>query len=67
MYDPSERQMYPIDPELAKKFASGEGLTEREKVQRDWTRFEEGEVIQVKGVNMRVHEIGESRLVLKFK
>jgi hypothetical protein len=34
--------------------------------QRTWTRFQEGEELTVKGIKMRVHEIGESRMVLKF-
>jgi hypothetical protein len=68
MYDPQEKRMVPMSEELKAKFASGDdNLTPAERIQRDWTRFEEGEVIQVKGIAMRVHEIGESRLVLKFK
>lgn len=57
MYDPSEKIMRPVP----------EDETTLKPEQRKWTRFEEGEVIDVKGVNMIVHEIGESRLVLKFK
>ncbi len=33
---------------------------------RHWPRFSEGEVITIKGIAFRVHEIGETRLVLKF-
>lgn len=57
MYDPHERIMRPI-PEDETKMSSE---------QRNWTRFQEGELINVKGITMRVHEIGEARLVLKFK
>lgn len=57
MFDPSERIMKPIPEDESTLTPS----------QRDWTRFQEGETINVKGINMRVHEIGESRIVLKFK
>ena len=40
-------------------------LTETEKVQREWTRFSEGETVTLKGINFRISEIGESRLILK--
>ncbi len=66
MYDPSQNRIVPISDELAAKFADPEAqLTPRERTQREWTRFSEGETVNVKGVNFRVHEIGESRLVLK--
>lgn len=32
---------------------------------RAWARFTEGETVEMKGVRFRVHEIGESRIVLK--
>lgn len=32
---------------------------------RHWTRFQEGETLELKGILFRVHEIGESRIVLK--
>lgn len=57
MFDPSERIMRPIPEDESTLSAT----------QRNWTRFQEGEMVSVKGVSMRVHEIGESRLVLKFK
>lgn len=56
MYDPHERMMRPAP----------EDETKMTPEQRTWTRFHEGEMVSVKGVSMRVHEIGESRLVLKF-
>lgn len=57
MYDPNERVMRLVP----------EDETKLTPAQREWTRFEQGEIIHVKGIAMRVHEIGESRLVLKFK
>lgn len=57
MYDPNERIMRPVPEDETK-------LTPE---QRAWTRFQEGEPVSVKGVSMIVHEIGESRLVLKFR
>jgi hypothetical protein len=66
MYDPGANKFRPIPPELASKFAGPvEHLTPVERVQRDWTKFEEGEHISIKGVLFYVHEIGSSRLVLK--
>ena len=56
MFDPGERVMRPV-PEDESKLTSA---------QRTWTRFQEGEVLDIKGIKMRVHEIGESRMVLKF-
>lgn len=32
---------------------------------RNWTRFTEGEHVDLKGIIFRVHEVGESRIVLK--
>lgn len=57
MYDPHEKVMRPVPVDE----------TAMTPEQRTWTRFNEGEIISIKGINMRVHEIGESRLVLKFK
>jgi len=56
MFDPVERVMRPV-PEDESKLTSA---------QRTWTRFQEGEVLDIKGIKMRVHEIGESRMILKF-
>lgn len=68
MYNPDAKQFTPIPPELAAKFDGPvEHLTPAERVQRDWTRFQEGELISIKGVLFYVHEIGETRLVLKPK
>jgi hypothetical protein len=67
MHCPDSNTLQPISDELAKKFADPNAtLTPVERVQRDWTRFEEGEGIVIKGVLFRVHEIGESRMVLKL-
>jgi hypothetical protein len=57
MYDPDEKIMRPVP----------EDKTTMTAEQRNWTRFKEGEIVHVKGIPMRIHEIGESRLVLKFK
>ena len=35
--------------------------------QPKWRMFEMGETIEIKGIQFAVHEIGEQRLVLKFK
>jgi hypothetical protein len=67
MYDPNNNVMVPLSPELREKFANPDAvLTETEKVQRNWAQFHEGERISIKGVLFYVHEIGESRMVLKF-
>lgn len=66
MYSRYENKMVPISEELAAKFADPEAqLTPMEREQREWTRFAEGETVNVKGINFHVHEIGESRLILK--
>jgi hypothetical protein len=66
MYDPHERKFVPLPEEFQKRLDDPKAeLTPTEKIQRDWTRFSEGETVNVKGINFRVHEIGESRLVLK--
>lgn len=66
MYDPYNNRFEPISPELASKFADPSAtLTKLQTKQREWTRFSEGETIEVKGVKFRVAEIGERRLVLK--
>jgi len=56
MFDPGENVMRPVPEDEST-------LTPE---QRTWTRFQEGEVLDIKGIKMRVHEIGESRMVLKF-
>jgi hypothetical protein len=66
MYDTSNNKFVPISPELAKAFADPNAqLTETQKTQRQWTRFAEGETVEVKGIKFHVHEIGEKRLILK--
>jgi hypothetical protein len=68
MHDPVNNRLVAVTPALAGKFAGPESeLTPTERVQRDWTRFNEGELISIKGVMFYVHEIGESRMVLKLK
>jgi hypothetical protein len=57
MFDPQDRVMRPVP----------EDESTLKPEQRDWTRFQEGEMLIIKGIAMKVHEIGESRLVLKFK
>jgi hypothetical protein len=57
MFDPQDRVMRPVP----------EDESTLKPEQRDWTRFQEGETLIIKGIAMKVHEIGESRLVLKFK
>lgn len=32
---------------------------------RDWTKFTEGELVYLKSIAFYVHEVGESRLILK--
>jgi len=55
-----------IHPELAAKFADQSAiLTPQERKMREWTQFQEGEEVTLKGITFRVHEIGETRLVLK--
>jgi AMMECR1 domain-containing protein len=66
MYNPEGNRFEPIDPELLKKFNGDVAvLTPTEKVQRDWTRFQEGEKVDLKGISFKVDEVGESRIVLK--
>lgn len=57
MFDPNERIMRPVPQDETKMSYE----------QRNWTKFQEGETIHVKGIAMYVHEIGASRLILKFK
>jgi len=65
-YDPQQNKMVLFTREQVEKFYDPNAiLTPIEKVQREWTRFAEGETVTVKGVNFRIHEIGETRLVLK--
>lgn len=66
MHDPRENKFVHISPELAAKFADPLAqLSPIQKTQRNWTRFSEGETVEVKGMMFHVHEIGDSRLVLK--
>jgi hypothetical protein len=57
MFDPKEKVMVPVPKDEST-------LTPQ---QRTWLRFQEGEKVLVKGIAMRIHEVGESRIVLKFK
>jgi hypothetical protein len=44
-----------------------EELFRRRPEVRSWTSFDIGETVIVKGIPLKVHEVGESRLVLKFE
>lgn len=55
MHDPQENKFVPI-PENMKPD------DERHK----WTRIQIGELVEYKGIRFRVHEIGETRMVLKL-
>jgi hypothetical protein len=37
-----------------------------ERPLREWVRFDIGEVIEVKGIRFKVHDVSDQRLVLKF-
>jgi hypothetical protein len=52
MYDPDNNKFVPADSGTPSQ-------------QRDWTKFSEGDTVRIKDVLFRVHEVGESRLVLK--
>ena len=56
MYDPQQNKLVPVEESA---------IASLPHPQRDWTRFQEDELFVIKGVYFRVHEIGESRLVLK--
>lgn len=56
MYDPNENKFVPVEDE---------GYAILSPEQRGWTKFQEGEVVQFRGIYFRIHEIGESRIVLK--
>jgi hypothetical protein len=64
MYDPHENKFVPLDEQMAKAIDSPTA-TPAQKIQRQWTRFSEGETVEVKGFKFHVHEIGERRLILK--
>jgi hypothetical protein len=64
--NPDTNRFEPFPPELMEKFNNPLAtLTPEEEKKRTWTRFAEGETVEVKGVKFSIHEIGESRLVLK--
>lgn len=66
--NPDTGRFEQISPELAAKFADSKAvLTPYETKQRDWTKFEEGEIVTVKGIEFVVAEIGETRMVLKTR
>jgi hypothetical protein len=56
MYDPHENKFVPVDESA---------IATLPHPQRDWTRFQEGETVDLKGISFNVHEVGESRIVLK--
>ena len=39
---------------------------EKRPDRRDWVKFDIGETVTVKGINFRVHDVSDQRLVLKF-
>jgi hypothetical protein len=53
--NPETNTMHGLTPEFLEKFPQA----------KDWTKFQEGETVQLKGCQFRVHEIGENRMVLK--
>lgn len=36
------------------------------QIRRDWVQLTPGEIVEVKGIRFRVHDVGDQRLVLKF-
>ncbi len=36
------------------------------KIEREWVQFNIGEVIEVRGIRFKVHDVSDQRLVLKF-
>jgi hypothetical protein len=55
MHDPTENKFVTVPQQMP-----------RDDARHKWTRFEEGEIINLRGIDMRVAEIGESRIVLKL-
>jgi hypothetical protein len=56
MYDPNENKFVPVEESA---------IATLPQPQRDWARFQEGEKVELKGIRFNVHEVGESRIVLK--
>ena len=66
MHNPESNTFVRLTDEMKKAFSQPPTqLTEQQRKEREWTRFEEGEIVSLKGVLMAVHEIGETRLVLR--
>lgn len=63
--NPDTGRFEPISDELMKKFADPAAqLTETEQKQRNWTRFEIGETVVLKGIKFTVHNVGPTSLIL---
>lgn len=54
------------EAELMEKFRKLSDEARRVE-QPKWRMFEIGETIQIKGIAFTVHEVGDQRLILKFK
>jgi hypothetical protein len=67
MVGPDQSRFHQMTPELADQFLKAPlEVPEAQSPTRNWTRFDEGETVFIKGVGFRVHEIGETRMVLKL-
>lgn len=67
MVDPHNQRFEPVTTEMAESFKKpADEVTPEQRAKREWTRFEEGERVSIKGVLFYIHEIGETRLVLKL-
>jgi hypothetical protein len=71
MVNPNSNSFMPIDSVLQKEFTAIDEHGDKAEVsqhvreQHKWARFTEDEIIRIKGVSFRVHEIGEKRIILK--
>lgn len=66
MHNPDTNTFVPLSDQMRATLDGPiENLTPEQKTQRQWTRFSEGETVNLKGVNFRVDEIGERRIILK--
>lgn len=53
MYDPNENKFVPVKE------------TPVTPENQTWTRFEEGELVTMKGIVFKITEVGETRLILR--
>ena len=66
MQNPITGTFHPIDQELFEKFQCDPSkLTKTERKQRNWTRFEVGEELTLKGVKFTVARIEPTSLLLR--